>query len=107
MNNGKFARLGIKEAFIQAHRIRQIATSSPLDRLAILRFLLALLYWCRGNPPDQVTDPLPNSFPENWFSKLHTSLASFNLLGDEKRFLPISHACVHQRTKAILQLPYS
>ena len=32
-------------------RIRQIAASNPMDRMAILRFLLALLYWCKGNPP--------------------------------------------------------
>lgn len=50
--DGNSNRVGIREAFEQAGRIRQIAASNPMDRLAILRFLLALLYWCRGNPPD-------------------------------------------------------
>lgn len=50
--DGHSGRVGIVEAFTQAGRIRQIAASNPMDRMAILRFLLALLYWCKGNPPD-------------------------------------------------------
>ncbi len=49
--DGSTGRVGIREALAQAHHIRQIAASNPMDRLAILRFLLALLYWCKPEPP--------------------------------------------------------
>jgi hypothetical protein len=42
--NGKFGRVGIREALTQAGRIRQIAASNPMDRVSIVRFLLTLLY---------------------------------------------------------------
>jgi CRISPR type I-E-associated protein CasA/Cse1 len=80
---GKFERLGIIEALTQAHRIRQIAASNPMDRVAILRFLLALLYWCKGNPPNKIPD---GSFPPDWFEKLQDNKDCFNLLGEVKRF---------------------
>lgn len=57
-----------------------------MDRLAILRFLLALLYWCKGNPPDNVDGTSGDSFPANWFSKLDANKDCFNLLGEGKRF---------------------
>jgi len=34
---GEYGRVGIKEALTQADRIRQIAASNPMDRVAILR----------------------------------------------------------------------
>ncbi|MCL6582843.1 MAG: type I-E CRISPR-associated protein Cse1/CasA [bacterium] len=81
--NGAFDRLGISQTLAEAHAIRQIASSNPMDRAAILRFLLALLYWCHGNPPDRHSSP--NSFPTDW-SKLKENKDCFNLLGDSKRF---------------------
>ena len=66
--DGTPTRVGINKALTQAGEIRQIAASNPMDRVAILRFLLALLYWCRGNPPDD-KDSL-SSFPSDWFKKL-------------------------------------
>ena len=81
-------RVNIIEAFTEASRIREIAASNPMDRLAILRFLLALLYWCKGNPPDE-TDSI-SSFPSDWFKTLDDNLDDnkdcFNLLGERKRF---------------------
>jgi len=84
-NNGKVTRVGIKEALTQAGKIRQIAASNPMDRVAIIRFLLALLYWCKGNPlvEEEITG---NSFPADWFSKLDENKDCFNLLGEGKRF---------------------
>jgi len=81
---GNTSRVGIIDALTQAHEIRQIAASNPMNRLAILRFLLALLYWCRGNPPDD-KDSL-HSLPSNWFKTLDDNKDCFNLLGDRKRF---------------------
>jgi len=85
-NDGRTGKVGIIEALVNAHRIRQIAASNPMDRVAILRFLLAILYWCRGNPPEDEEDISGEPFPENWFSKVEDQKDCFNLLGDGKRF---------------------
>ena len=85
-SNGHTGRIGITEALTQAGRIRQIAASNPMDRLAIFRFLLALLYWCRGNPPVGAEAFPDDSFPSSWFNKLEENSHRFNLLGGGKRF---------------------
>lgn len=85
-NDGKTSQVGIREALTQAGRVRQIAAANPMDRFAILRFLLAVLYWCKGNPPENASDEPKDSFPDHWFSKLDAHKDSFNLLGDGKRF---------------------
>jgi hypothetical protein len=84
--NGDWKRVGIRKALEDADRIRQIAASNPMDRVAILRFLLAVLYWCKGNPPEQAEAIALQSFPPDWFSKLDDNRDCFNLLGDGKRF---------------------
>jgi len=84
--NGEVTRVGIKGALTQAPRIRQIAASNPMDRVAILRFLLALLYWCKGNPPTDADITSGDSFPADWFKKLDDNKDFFNLLGEGKRF---------------------
>ncbi len=84
--NGNVTRVGIKEALTQAEHIRQIAASNPMDRVAIFRFLLALLYWCRGNPPATADTASEEPFPIDWLSRLDANRKCFNLLGDGKRF---------------------
>ncbi len=78
--DGKTNRVGIIEALTQAGRIRQVAASNPMDRVAVLRFLLALLYWCQGSPTDKAPD---GSFPRDWFKKLYDNdnKDCFNLFG--------------------------
>jgi hypothetical protein len=78
--------VGIRTALEDAGRIRQIAASNPMDRVAILRFLLAVLYWCKGSPPDGASPNLGDSFPSDWFSKLDDNKDCFNLLGEGQRF---------------------
>jgi hypothetical protein len=82
--DGHSGGLGIIAALEQAARIRQIAANNPMDRLAILRFLLALLYWCRGNPSDDRESI--TSFPSDWFKTLDEKKDCFNLLGEGGRF---------------------
>ena len=84
--DGRWDRVGIHKALQDAGRIRQIAASNPMDRVAILRFLLALLYWCKGNPPDDASRNLGISFPAEWFKKLDDNKDCFNLLGEATRF---------------------
>lgn len=82
--DGQLKRVGIRKVFEEAIRIRQIAASNPMDRVALLRFLLALLYWCKGNPPGGAYSG--GSFPKEWFAKLDDRKDCFNLLGEGKRF---------------------
>lgn len=96
--NGNTNRVGIIEALTQADRVRQIAANNPMDRVAILRFLLALLYWCKGNALDKIPD---DSFPPDWFEKLHDNKDSFDLLGKGKRFYQDHTA---KRTRAVTDL---
>jgi len=49
--DGMVQRVGIRKALTEAGSIRQIAASNPMDNVALLRFLLAVLYWCKGDPP--------------------------------------------------------
>lgn len=84
---GSSERVGIRTALTQAGRIRQIAATNPMDRMALLRFLLAILYWCRGNPPvDTSESPSEEPFAGDWFGRLEEQADSFNLMGDKKRF---------------------
>ncbi|MBN1857180.1 MAG: type I-E CRISPR-associated protein Cse1/CasA [Dehalococcoidia bacterium] len=85
-NDGRTSRVGIREILTQAHRIRALAASNPMDRLATLRFLLALLYWCKGSPSDKPTMSLSDSFPPDWFKKLDDHADCFDLLGEKQRF---------------------
>lgn len=84
--DGRYEGVGIHRALADASRIRQISASNPMDRIAILRFLLALLYWCKGNPPESMDTASGDSFAAEWFSKLDENKDYFNLLGDGKRF---------------------
>jgi hypothetical protein len=86
---GQSDRVGIRKALLEAGNIRQIAASNPMDRVALLRFLLAILYWCKGNPAGPAeTDRIwaGGQFPAEWFGKLDDRQECFELLGDGKRF---------------------
>lgn len=88
--NGATQRLGILDTLEQAHNIRQIAASNPMDRIAILRFLLSIVYWCRGNPADDSREELNSKFAIHWFEKLESKPFLFDLFGDSTRFCQIS-----------------
>jgi hypothetical protein len=51
--NGRPDRVGIRQALTEAGSIRQIAASNPMDNVALLRFLLAVLQWCKPGVTDQ------------------------------------------------------
>lgn len=86
--DGETGRVGIVEALTQADRIRQIAASNPMDRVALLRFLLAVLMWCKEDAKSSLAalDERSADIPENWLAKLKENKAAFNLLGDGERF---------------------
>jgi hypothetical protein len=51
--DGRYERVGIQRALTESGHIRQIAASNPLDNVALLRFLLAVLLWCKGDLTDE------------------------------------------------------
>lgn len=100
--DGTYDRVGIRKALEDAGRIRQIAASNPMDRVAILRFLLAILYWCKGSPrDDQEVSGFDNAPPPDWFSKLCEMRDCFNLLGNGERFYQYRGA---RRTRSVTDL---
>jgi len=105
-SDGRPERIGIKTALAEAGRIRQIAASNPMDNVALLRFLLAVLYWCKGLPPNQgELDKIlaAGQFPSDWFAKLDQHQDCFNLLGDGKRFYQDKAARRPRTTTELLQ----
>jgi len=91
-NNGKAHRVAIKYALAQAGRIRQIAASNPMDNVALLRFLLAVLQWCKPSLADRERNALEGAdgIPNDWVNaKLGTDdqpNAALDLLGTAHRF---------------------
>ncbi len=87
-NDGRFSRVGIQEALTRSGEIRLIAASNPMDRVALLRFLLSVLMWCRENAKSSIAalDQNCPGIPENWLARLQEHQAAFNLLGDGHRF---------------------
>ena len=84
--NGRWKRIGILKALTEANEIRQIAASNPMDNFAVLRFLLAIVYWSNGNPPEDRASIPEESIIEHCCKKLEEKRDCFNLLGDGKRF---------------------
>ncbi|MCC6909092.1 MAG: type I-E CRISPR-associated protein Cse1/CasA [Phycisphaerales bacterium] len=88
--NGQFERVGIRMALMEAGSIRQIAASNPMDNVSLLRFLLAVLLWCRPGLDEAERRGLDGAtrIPEGWLKKLvgQQPEPAFNLLGDGVRF---------------------
>ena len=91
--NGRPDRVGIREALTQAGSIRQIAASNPMDNVALLRLLLAVLQWCKPTLDDDEPQALngADGIPAVWLAgKLGTENAPnpvFDLLGEVGPFL--------------------
>ena len=85
-NDGHFHRWGLLDVLKQTDRVQQFASSNPMDRVALLRLFLAILYWTRGNPPEADRAQPTELFPVATLTPLNERRESFNLLGDDKRF---------------------
>ncbi len=87
--DGEYKRVGIRKALEDADRIRQIAASNPMDNVALLRFLLAVLVWCKGELTEddrRLLEGNAEGIPKDWLKKLDSHRGKFNLLGDGERF---------------------
>ncbi|MCC6240764.1 MAG: type I-E CRISPR-associated protein Cse1/CasA [Phycisphaerales bacterium] len=85
---GEFQKVGIRSVLKNAGKIRQIAASNPMDRVALLRFLMAVLLWCKPDLSDNDRAQLSSAdgIPDEWLKKLDEHKAKFNLLGESERF---------------------
>ena len=104
-NDGRFSRLGIQKALTSSHEIRQIAASNPMDRVALLRFLLSVLMWCEENAKDLFASlgQSGEGIPETSLGRLREHAAVFNLLGDGPRFYQ-DRLAVEQERRPIADL---
>jgi hypothetical protein len=86
--DGRYQRVGIRKALVEAGQIRQIAASNPMDNVALLRFLLAVLLWCKDDAKSALAALSDRSIGihEGWLAKLDDNKTAFNLLGDDARF---------------------
>jgi len=76
--HGKPERVSIRTALIEAGRIRQIAASNPMDNVALLRFLLVVLQWCKSSLTGADRERLEREggVPDDWLKE--------NLGGDKE-----------------------
>lgn len=87
--HGRTDRVGILKALTEARTIRQIAAGNPMDRAALLRFLLAVLMWCKEDAKSSLKallDEKRDGIPLDWLKKLEEKKSAFHLLGDGQRF---------------------
>ncbi len=87
-SDGRTGRVGIKDALKEAGNIRQIAASNPMDNVALLRFLLAILVWCKPIVSEEEREAArkDRALPTAWVAKLDQNKDCFELLGDGRRF---------------------
>ena len=88
-HNGRWERVEIRKALEEAGQIRQIAASNPMDNVSLLRFLLAVLVWCKGELTEndrKLLEGNTDGVPEDWLKKLDDYVEKFNLLGNGERF---------------------
>jgi hypothetical protein len=85
--NGEPGRVGIRTALMESGHIRQIAASNPMDNVALLRLLLAVLQWCKRSLTVEERETLESAggIPGDWLEgKLGTEdkpNLAFDLLG--------------------------
>ena len=91
--DGRYERVWIRKALEEAGQIQQIAASNPMDNVALLRFLLAVLQWCKPELNHDEREQLGGAegIPPEWLTEnLGTVQAPdevFNLFGDGERFM--------------------
>lgn len=87
-HDGRCELASIETALAAADDIRQFACPNPMDRFALLRLFLGVLYWSAGPPPSDFDGTVASLAPalSGCLGTLHRHKACFNLLGDGPRF---------------------
>ena len=90
--DGKPHRVGIRTALVEAGRIRQIAASNPMDNVALLCLLLAVLQWCKPSLTSEDRDRLERAggIPDDWVQGIlgteREPSPAVDVLGGDARF---------------------
>jgi len=108
--DGRPDRVGIRKALREAGHIRQIAASNPLDNVSLLRFLLAVLMWCKEDAKVEVEKLSANAedIPQDWLKKLDCHKDRFYLFDPRQPFmqdLAIKREKTNASTELIHDLP--
>lgn len=88
--DGRWGRVGIRQALADAGSIRQIAASNPMDLFAIHRFLLTLLCWKAesvGGAERLRETLLQGTVPRAMIDALEAEACRFRLFDAEQPFL--------------------
>jgi len=87
-HDGRCELASIETALAAADDIRQFACPNPMDRFALLRFFLSVLYRSAGPPPPGFGGTVDALMPalSGCLDTLHQYKACFNLLGEGPRF---------------------
>lgn len=86
LQDGNVERFTLLEVLEKAHLVRGIALPNPMDRFSIFRFLLAVLYWCRGKPDENNSQCSKDILPGDWFHRLTERSDLFEVYDSERRF---------------------
>jgi len=82
-NARSYELLSLTELFRSMNQV-QLAMNNPMDRFAIFRFVLSVLYWCREKTGQEL---LPDgSIPGPWLDFLLNNEQHFELFGSGNRF---------------------
>jgi hypothetical protein len=86
--NGKPDKVGIRTALTEAGSIREVCAASPLDTIALYRFLLAVLQWCKPKPSQTELAAIreARAIPATWLTPLDRNPDEFELLGANHGF---------------------
>jgi len=93
--NGKRDTVSIREALTKAPEIREVSGASPLDTIALYRFLVAVLQWCEPDPTEHELHGVrrTRAFPAAWLTKLDQHKRRFDLLGTDYGFYQGKEYC--------------
>lgn len=85
--DGQPGLVGLRSALVDAGRIREVAAPNPMDNVALLRLLLAVLHWCKHTLTDEERAALAQApgIPEQWLGKLDQNRDRFDILGSATR----------------------
>jgi hypothetical protein len=102
-HDGRWQKVDLCQAVRDADHIRHIAATNPMDRVAILRFLIAVFQWCRDSTQNGPDEAPIETILANCVSKLEEHADCFNLLGEGKRFYQSSSANRSRAATDLLQ----
>lgn len=97
--DGRWERVGIRKALQDAGQLREVAASNPMDRVAVLRFLIALCIWLAEDSGEK----RGSGVSVKWRDLLKERKEAFELLGTSSRFFQYKDAKRERTVTELLQ----